>query len=154
MVYATNMDRYVASGTAQLGSPHLVRAVVATSKSKNTELLEVVGRCGGLLSWGLGCILSGTGYKLELFPGTSSRPDQSSKVEQHTRSVTTRRPWNIDQVPSMKASLKLTHPSPLLSLRTTRDRCRHIIIIVHRQITFFATRWYIATQTNNVENHL
>ena len=26
----------------------------------------------------------GTGYKLELFPGTNSRPDQSSKVEQVT----------------------------------------------------------------------
>src|SRR6185437_13913415 len=28
--------------------------------------------------------VSGTGYKLELFPGTTSRPDQSSKVEQYT----------------------------------------------------------------------
>jgi hypothetical protein len=28
--------------------------------------------------------VSGTDYTLELFPGTSSRPDQSSKVEQVT----------------------------------------------------------------------
>jgi hypothetical protein len=34
-----------------------------------------------------------------LFPGTSSRPDQSNKVEQYTRSVTTRWPTNINVVP-------------------------------------------------------
>jgi len=43
--------------------------------------------------------VSGTDYTRELFPGTSSRPDQSNKVEQLTKSVTTRRPWNVDQVP-------------------------------------------------------
>jgi len=41
----------------------------------------------------------GTVYTRELFPGTSSRPDQSNKVWQLTKSVTTRRPWNVDQVP-------------------------------------------------------
>jgi hypothetical protein len=34
-----------------------------------------------------------------LFPGTSSRPDQSNKVEQYTRSVTTCWPTNINVVP-------------------------------------------------------
>jgi len=41
----------------------------------------------------------GTVYTRELFPGTSSRPDQSNKVEQLTKSVTTRRPRNVDLVP-------------------------------------------------------
>ena len=41
----------------------------------------------------------GTVYTRELFPGTASKPLQSNKEEQHTRSVTTRRPWNVDQVP-------------------------------------------------------
>ena len=36
---------------------------------------------------------------MELFPGTSSLHNQSSKVEQHTRSVTTTRPTNINVVP-------------------------------------------------------
>src|SRR5690606_8602060 len=36
-----------------------------------------------------------TVYTRGLFPGTSSRPDQSSKIEQHTRFVTTRRLRNI-----------------------------------------------------------
>ena len=34
-----------------------------------------------------------------LFPGTPSKPDQSSKVEQHTEFVTTHWPTNIDVVP-------------------------------------------------------
>ena len=34
-----------------------------------------------------------------LFPGTSSQPSQSDKREQLTRSVTSTRPWNINQVP-------------------------------------------------------
>ena len=34
-----------------------------------------------------------------LFPGTPSRPDQSSKVRQHTEFVTTHWPTNIDVVP-------------------------------------------------------
>src|SRR5436853_4371501 len=34
-----------------------------------------------------------------LFPGTPSKPDQSSKVEQHTGFVTTHWPTNIDVVP-------------------------------------------------------
>src|SRR6201991_832581 len=34
-----------------------------------------------------------------LFPGTSSRPDQSSKVRQHTRFVTIHWPTNIHVVP-------------------------------------------------------
>lgn len=43
--------------------------------------------------------VSGTVYTVELFPGTSSPPIQSSKNEQHTRSVTTTRPTNINVVP-------------------------------------------------------
>ena len=43
--------------------------------------------------------VSGTVYTVELFPGTSSPPNQSNKVEQHTRSVTTTRPTNINVVP-------------------------------------------------------
>src|SRR5690606_19621328 len=35
---------------------------------------------------------------VELFPGTSSLPNQSNKAEQHTRSVTTTRPTNINVV--------------------------------------------------------
>ena len=35
----------------------------------------------------------------ELFPGTSSLPGQSNKPEQHTRSVTTHWPGNINPVP-------------------------------------------------------
>ena len=34
-----------------------------------------------------------------LFPGTPSKPDQSSKVEQHTEFVTTHWPRNVDLVP-------------------------------------------------------
>src|SRR5450755_1620443 len=34
-----------------------------------------------------------------LFPGTSSRPDQSNKVRQHTRFVTIHWPTNINVVP-------------------------------------------------------
>jgi hypothetical protein len=41
----------------------------------------------------------GTAYTWELFPGTTSRPDQSSKVEQYKRSVTTCWPTNINVVP-------------------------------------------------------
>ena len=43
--------------------------------------------------------VSGTGYKLELFPGTPSKPTQSSKGEQHTGSVTTSRLRNIYRIP-------------------------------------------------------
>ena len=45
------------------------------------------------------CVGFGYGLMRGLFPGTSSRPDQSSKVEQYTRSVTTRWPTNINVVP-------------------------------------------------------
>ena len=41
----------------------------------------------------------GTVYKLELFPGTPSQPGQSDKPEQHTASVTSSRPTNINVVP-------------------------------------------------------
>ena len=43
--------------------------------------------------------VSGTVYTVELFPGTSSPHIQSSKNVQHTRSVTTTRPTNINVVP-------------------------------------------------------
>ena len=43
--------------------------------------------------------VSGTVYTVELFPGTSSLHPQSSKEIQHTRSVTTTRPTNINVVP-------------------------------------------------------
>jgi hypothetical protein len=43
--------------------------------------------------------VSGTVYTRELFPGTASLPNQSNKDGQHTRSVTTRRPTNINVVP-------------------------------------------------------
>ena len=43
--------------------------------------------------------VSGTVYTVELFPGTSSPHNQSNKVVQHTRSVTTTRPTNINVVP-------------------------------------------------------
>ena len=41
----------------------------------------------------------GTVYKLELFPGTPSRPGQSDKPEQHTASVTSSRLRNINLIP-------------------------------------------------------
>ena len=43
--------------------------------------------------------VSGTVYTRELFPGTAWLPFQSDKEEQRTRSVTTRRPTNINVVP-------------------------------------------------------
>ena len=43
--------------------------------------------------------VSGTVYELELFPGTPSPPGQSDKPERYTASVTSSRPWNINQVP-------------------------------------------------------
>ena len=43
--------------------------------------------------------VSGTVYTEELFPGTASLQDQSDKTSQHTRSVTTSRPTNINVVP-------------------------------------------------------
>ena len=43
--------------------------------------------------------VSGTVYTVELFPGTSSLHLQSNKELQHTRSVTTTRPTNINVVP-------------------------------------------------------
>ena len=43
--------------------------------------------------------VSGTDYKEELFPGTSTQPNQSNKVEQLSRSVTTSRLTNINVVP-------------------------------------------------------
>ena len=45
------------------------------------------------------CVGLGYGLMWRLFPGTPSRPDQSSKVEQYTRSVTTCWPTNINVVP-------------------------------------------------------
>ena len=41
----------------------------------------------------------GTVYTRELFPGTSSRPDQSNKVEQHTEFVTIHWLQNIHCIP-------------------------------------------------------
>ncbi len=43
--------------------------------------------------------VSGTDYTLELFPGTASLPGQSNKTRQHTPSVTSSRPRNINLVP-------------------------------------------------------
>jgi hypothetical protein len=43
--------------------------------------------------------VSGTVYTVELFPGTSSKPSQSNKGKQFTRSVTTTRPTIINVVP-------------------------------------------------------
>ena len=43
--------------------------------------------------------VSGTVYTLELFPGTPSRQEQSNKPSPFAASVTTSRPWNINQVP-------------------------------------------------------
>ncbi len=43
--------------------------------------------------------VSGTVYTEELFPGTASLQGQSDKTSQHTRSVTTSRPTNINVVP-------------------------------------------------------
>ena len=45
------------------------------------------------------CVGFGYGLMRGLFPGTSRLPDQSSKVEQLSRSVTTRWPTNINVVP-------------------------------------------------------
>ena len=45
------------------------------------------------------CVGFGYGLMRELFPGTSSQPDQSSKVKRYKRSVTTRWPTNINVVP-------------------------------------------------------
>jgi len=45
------------------------------------------------------CVGFGYGLMRGLFPGTASKPDQSDKVRQHTRSVTTRWPRNINLVP-------------------------------------------------------
>jgi hypothetical protein len=41
----------------------------------------------------------GTVYTRGLFPGTPSRPDQSSKIGRHTAFVTTRRLTNINVIP-------------------------------------------------------
>ena len=43
--------------------------------------------------------VSGTVYRVELFPGTAPLPRQSNKSEQFVRSVTTTRPTNINVVP-------------------------------------------------------
>ena len=43
--------------------------------------------------------VSGTVYTVELFPGTASLPNQSNKIEQVTRSVTTHRLTNINVIP-------------------------------------------------------
>jgi hypothetical protein len=45
------------------------------------------------------CVGLGYGLKLELFPGTPSRPPQSDKERQLTAFVTSSRPRNIDLVP-------------------------------------------------------
>ena len=45
------------------------------------------------------CVGFGYGQMQGLFPGTSSRPGQSSKTGQHKRSVTTRRLTNINVIP-------------------------------------------------------
>src|SRR5690606_31736572 len=59
---------------------------------------------------------------MELFPGTSSLPNQSSKVEQHTRSVTTTRPTNINVVPIDYACLpRLRGRLTLLRLTLSRN---------------------------------
>src|SRR5690606_31538041 len=57
-----------------------------------------------------------------LFPGTSSLPNQSNKVEQHTRSVTTTRPTNINVVPIDYACLpRLRGRLTLLRLTLSRN---------------------------------
>ena len=45
------------------------------------------------------CVGLGYGLARELFPGTHSLHDQSNKTVQHTGSVTTRWPMNINMVP-------------------------------------------------------
>ena len=45
------------------------------------------------------CVGFGYGLMQGLFPGTSSTPDQSSKIERHKRSVTTCRLTNINVIP-------------------------------------------------------
>ena len=45
------------------------------------------------------CVGFGYGLIRGLFPGTASRPNQSSKIGQHTQFVTTRWPTNINVVP-------------------------------------------------------
>ena len=50
------------------------------------------------------CVGFGYGLMGELFPGTGSQPAQSSKGEQHTEFVTTRRLRNIHLIPIGYAS--------------------------------------------------
>ena len=50
------------------------------------------------------CVGFGYGQMQGLFPGTSSTPDQSSKIERHKRSVTTCRLTNINVIPIDYAS--------------------------------------------------
>src|ERR1700761_643777 len=45
------------------------------------------------------CVGFGYGLMQGLFPGTSSPPDQSSKIKRHKRSVTTYRLTNINVIP-------------------------------------------------------
>ena len=66
--------------------------------------------------------VSGTVYKWELFPGTASLQDQSNKTSQHTRSVTTHRPTNINVVPIVYAFLpRLRGRLTLLRLALSRN---------------------------------
>ena len=59
---------------------------------------------------------------VELFPGTSSPPAQSNKSKQHTRSVTTTRPTNINVVPIDYAFLpRLRGRLTLLRLTLSRN---------------------------------
>jgi hypothetical protein len=64
----------------------------------------------------------GTVYTVELFPGTSSKPIQSNKDEQHTRSVTTTRYGNINPFPIDYAFLpRLRGRLTLLRLTLSRN---------------------------------
>ena len=66
--------------------------------------------------------VSGTVYTVELFPGTSSPHIQSNKNVQHTRSVTTTRPTNINVVPIDYAFLpRLRGRLTLLRLTLSRN---------------------------------
>ena len=66
--------------------------------------------------------VSGTVYKAGLFPGTAPLPNQSNKVEQPVRSVTSARPTNINVVPIDYACLpRLRGRLTLLRLTLSRN---------------------------------
>ena len=66
--------------------------------------------------------VSGTVYTMGLFPGTAPLHNQSNKVEQFVRSVTTTRPTNINVVPIVYAFLpRLRGRLTLLRLALSRN---------------------------------